>query len=191
MSTTKRVPLAALSDSPAARFEFLAEFTGFRPQDWTLIADSIGVVGPVLPSILDALYDHLLSFDDTRKIFLGARGEIDPHYMAERKEHLTTWVLRIADGGTNPAELAEYLSQVGRRHTGVAGEPGREVPPRYLVALTSFIQTALLSTLWAELPNDGAKAVRMGLAWNKLLMIQLELFLKAAAPKWPTWDEKA
>lgn len=188
----KHIDVTAIRSQPEKRFEFLAEFVGFREDDWDAIEESLAVLGPRLPAILDALYDHLLSYDDTRRIFLGAHGEIDPAYMAIRKEHLSEWVLQTAAGRQGKrAAFASYLMDVGRRHTGIDGEPGRTVPPRYIVALTSFVQTALLVTLFEALPGETARVRRLGLAWNKMMVIQLEMFLKALVPQWPGWDEGA
>ena len=69
------------------------------------------------------------------------------------------------------------------------GEPGRVVPPRYMVALIATLQTSILGALAAQLPNQQAQVVRLGLAWNKMLIIQLEMFLKTLAPQFPEWDE--
>jgi hypothetical protein len=184
---TKRIDVAAIAKDPGQRFAFLREFTGFGADDWAAIRDSVRVLGPRLPGLLDAIYDHLLSFDDTRRIFLGARGEVDPAYIAIRKEHLTDWVLKTVEG--NEEGFARWLSEIGRRHTGVAGEPNRVVPPRYMVGLTSFVQTALTATILDALADKPAEARRTAIAWNKMMMIQLEIFLKAMAPAWPHWDE--
>lgn len=183
----KTINVKEITVNPGKRMQFLEDFTGFTQDDWSALTDSVDVLGPKLPGLLDALYEHLLSYDDTRRIFMGKRGEIDPEYMAIRKEHLTAWVLKTVGGGDRSA-FAAWLTAVGKAHTGVAGEPDRVVPPRYMVALMSFVQTALWSALFAEV-NDLKKIQRMGLAWNKMLMIQLELFLKQIAPAWPKWDE--
>ena len=53
------------------------------------------------------------------------------------------------------------------------------VPPRYMLALTSFVQTNIWSALFQALPQQPDEVRRMGLAWNKMLVIQLEMFLKA------------
>jgi hypothetical protein len=184
---TKRIDVEAIAKDSAQRFAFLREFVGFGDDDWAAIRESVAVLAPKLPALLDAIYDHLLSFDDTRRIFLGARGEVDPAYIAIRKEHLTDWVLKTVEG--NEAGFGRWLSEIGRRHTGVAGEPNRVVPPRYMVALTSFVQTALTATILEALADQPAAARRTAIAWNKMMMIQLEIFLKAIAPAFPNWDE--
>src|SRR5687767_4376606 len=138
----KTIDTRGIATSAEKRLEFLESFVGFTDDDWKALADSVEVVGPKLPAILDALYEHLLSFDDTKRIFLGGRAEIDPTYIEIRKEHLTNWVLKTVGGGDKKS-FANYIMATGRYHTGVEGDPGRTVPPRYMVALTSFVQTAL------------------------------------------------
>ena len=89
--------------------------------------DALEALNSQAPALARRLCDAgLLSFDDTRRIFLGDKGELDPNYVALRKEHLTQWILRTA-GITSGGQLASYLMEVGRRHTGVAGEPSAAV----------------------------------------------------------------
>lgn len=176
---------------PSKRMRFMMEFVGFTDADQRALLDSVPVLGPVLPGLLDAIYNHLLGREDTKKIFLGPRGEVDPSYIALRKEHLTQWVLRTAGVSGDPASFPAYIQETGRRHTGVAGEPSRVVPPRYMVGLAAFVQTALWNALFDALPDKPREVQRFGQAWSKMLMVQLEMFLKVMAPQWPGWDESA
>jgi len=179
----KTINVGAVRENPLERLRFLSEFTGFTAEDQKLLAGSVEVLGPALPGLLDALYEFLLGYDDTRRRFLGPQGEVDPAYLQVRKEHLTQWVLSTVTAD-DPKAFADYLTITGRRHTGVAGEPGRIVPPLYMVGLMSFVQTALTASVFKLMPGDPDKALKTALAWNKMLMIQLELFLKAMTPGW-------
>src|SRR5688572_27061558 len=165
----KRIDTVAITKDPQARWRFLEDFVGFTDQDWLSIQESISPLANKLPAILDAVYDHLLSYDDTRRVFLGSRGELDPEYLAIRKEHLTEWLFRTIQGSDNRGDLARYVMEIGRRHTGVAGEPGRVVPPRYMVGLMSLIQSQVISNLFDALPGDPERVRRLVLAWNKML----------------------
>jgi protoglobin len=176
---------------PSARMRFMMEFVGFTDADQRALLDSVPVLGPVLPKLLDAIYNHLLSFEETRSVFLGQRGQVDPDYIALRKEHLTQWVLRTAGVSGDPASLPGYIQETGRRHTGVAGEPNRQVPPRYMVGLAGFVQSAVWNGLFEALPDKPDEVRKLGQAWSKMLMVQLEMFLKVMAPQWPAWDEPA
>ena len=184
----KHIDVDAIREQSSARFAFLTDFCRFGADDWAGLDASLPFLAPVLPDLLDRLYEHLLAYDDTRRIFLGPQGELDPQYIELRKEHMTEWIMtamtiRDAD------KFASYVTRVGRRHRGVAGQPDRAVPPRYMVALMGFLQTEIASALFATMAEDPAGLQRSLLAWNKILMIQLEMFLKATAPGWPSWDE--
>jgi hypothetical protein len=183
----RHIDREAIARDAVARLYFLEEFVGFTRDDWLALGDSAAVLNPRLPAILDDFYDHLLAFDDTRRIFEGSDGAVDPHYITVRKEHLTEWLLTLVSG-LDRKQLVAYWTKVARHH-GPDGSPERRVPPRYLVGLTSYIQTRMWRELFDALGDRPAEVRRLGLAWNKLLIIQLELFLKLLAPEWPRWDE--
>lgn len=184
----KPIDVAAIRAEPVARFMFLAEFCRFGDDDWEALDESLPFLAPELPELLDRLYSHLLAYDDTRRLFLGARGELDPSYIELRKEHMTEWIM-ASMSLRDPEEFASYVMRVGRRHRGASGQRERAVPPRYMVALMSFIQTEVTTVLFATMSDDVHRLQRAVLAWNKILLIQLEMFLKALAPSWPEWDE--
>jgi hypothetical protein len=186
----KRIDTDAISTRPEDRLRFLEDFVGFTDDDWTALRASTEVLVPRMPALVDALYEHVLAYDDTRRIFVGVGGTIDPLYVDVRKQHLVSWVrATVAAGPDTRYEFANYLNVIGRRHTGLAGDPRRVVPPRYMVALVSYVQTTLTTTFFEALADDPERALRFATAWNKMLMIQLEMFLKNIAPQWPQWDE--
>ena len=185
----KHIDVDAIRDQPVARFSFLAEFCHFEEDDWNVLDESLPFLAPEMPDLLDRLYDHLLDHDDTRRIFLGAKGELDPAYIELRKEHMTEWIM-AALTMRDPKEFANYVTRVGRRHRGVSGQSNRAVPPRYMVAFMSFIQSEITRVLFAFMADDLPRLQRAILAWNRILIIQLEMFLKAIAPQWPQWDEE-
>jgi hypothetical protein len=185
----KRIDTDAISSRPEDRLRFLEEFTGFTEGDWQAIKESAGLLAPRLEALVEAVYDHLLAFDDTRRIFARA-GSIDPDVLAARKRHLIGWVCMTAAAGPDTRrDFANYLNIVGRRHTAIEGDAGHAVPPRYLVGMTSYIQSALTVALFEVLPDEPERALRYAVAWNKMVMMQLEMFLKNVAPQWPRWDE--
>ena len=62
------------------------------------------------------------------------------------------------------------------------------VPSRYMVASMSFIQTAVAGILKEEL-DDQEMALRASIAWNKLLMVQLDMLLAGYVTETPTEPE--
>ncbi len=181
----KQIDTEAISSRPEDRLRFLEDFVGFTDDDWAALRASTDVLVPKLPALLDTLYEHLLGFDDTRRIFARGDGEVDPLYLSLRKQHLVGWVRATVNAGPDTRrEFANYLNVIGRRHTSLAGDPATVVPPRYLIGLVSVLQTAVTTALHEALPFEPERALRFCLAWNKMLMIQLEMFLKNAAPQW-------
>ena len=45
------------------------EISGFGPEDAGHVQRSADYLGPLVPAVLDALYDHLLSLPETRDCF--------------------------------------------------------------------------------------------------------------------------
>ena len=62
------------------------------------------------------------------------------------------------------------------------------VPSRYMVASMSFIQTAVAEILRKELDDQGL-AMRASVAWNKMLMVQLDILLAGYVTETPNEPE--
>jgi hypothetical protein len=184
----KTIDVAGMKTDPAARLAIVEELVGFDANDRAALRDSVAVLGPVLPQLLDAVYDHLLAFDDTKKFFLGTTGEVDAQYLAIRKEHLTTWVLGVTVDRRPDPEYAAWMHAIAEHHAG-RGPRSRRVPPRWLVTLTGWLQGRITEALFAADLADPNDLRRYVLAWNKLLVVQLEMFLHVVVPSFPGWDE--
>lgn len=78
---------ASLNNLPE-RIEYLKHFIGFGSDDIAALHAAKPVVAPLLPTILDAVYSKLFSFDVTRAAFLprntGYTGQV-----AQSLEELT------------------------------------------------------------------------------------------------------
>ena len=57
-------------------------------------------------------------------------------------------------------------------------------PARFMTGTISFIQTQIASTL-AEEMDDKAAAMRTAIAWNKMLMLQLDVLLAGYVSETP------
>lgn len=58
-----------------------------------------------------------------------------------------------------------------------------------MVALTGWLQTQITTALFDANVADHEDLGRYVVAWNKFLMVQLEMFLQVIAPAFPGWDE--
>ena len=59
------------------------------------------------------------------------------------------------------------------------------IPSRFMVGTISFVQTALADVLRQELA-DPEEALRAATAWNKMLMVQLDILLAGYLTETPT-----
>ena len=52
------------------RYEYLARFMGFGPEDAALIQASAPMLGPLIPLLVEKTYERLLSYDATARHFV-------------------------------------------------------------------------------------------------------------------------
>ena len=69
-----------------------------------------------------------------------------------------------------------YLLGVALSHSHRDHRPGGAIPPQFMVGAMSLTQTALTDVLAAELA-DAREALRAATAWNKLLLVHLNVLL--------------
>ncbi len=178
-----------LESDLAYRFQYVAEFMGFDAQDIEAIHGAAAHLAPVVPALVDAVYDKLFSYDCTKRHFVprqsGYEGDVPSdieglslsHEMIQfRKQHLGRYLVTLV---TKPydGKMLSYLDTVGKIHTPKAGSKDLNVPLVQMNALMGFVSDALVATIEAlNLPIDvERKATR---AFNKLLWIQNDLITR-------------
>lgn len=185
----KRIDEARLESDLAYRFGYLAEFIGFGPDDVAAVHGAAGHLAPLVPALVDAVYDKLFSYDATKRHFVprqsGYQGDLpegvdslaQDHAMIEfRKQHLgrylTALVTRPYDG-----KMVNYLDRVGKIHTPKAGSADLDVPLVQMNALMGFVADALTATIQGLglAPETERQAVR---SFNKLLWLQNDLITR-------------
>lgn len=182
----KHIDEARLENDLAYRFEYVAEFMGFGQQDIDVIHGAAALLAPVVPVLVDAVYDKLSTYDCTWRHFVprqeGYEGELptsveelkmDHPQIAFRKHHLGRYLERLV---TVPydAKMVMYLDAVGKMHTPKAGSAHLNVPLVQMNALMGFVADAINATIMGfDIPDDAkASAIR---AFSKLLWIQNDL----------------
>lgn len=171
------------------RFGYVAGFVGFGPDDVAAVHGAAPLLAPLVPGLVDAVYDKLHSQDATWRHFVprqhGYAGDVptdvaslamDHPQIAFRKQHLGRYLVTLV---TKPydGKMAEYLDMVGKIHTPKAGSAELDVPLVQMNALMGFVADAITATiLGLNLPRETeVKTLR---AFGKLLWIQNDLITR-------------
>jgi hypothetical protein len=182
----KHIDESRLESDLGYRFEYLCEFIGFTSADIDTVLGSNPLLAPLVPGLVDAVYDKLFGYDATKRHFVprqsGYAGPVPDsietlamdHEMIEfRKAHLGRYLARLVTGPYD-ASMVQYLDFVGSMHTKGVGSQDLDVPLVQMNALMGFVADAVNATILGfDLPEDAkGKAIR---AFSKLLWIQNDL----------------
>ncbi|MEQ8211733.1 MAG: protoglobin family protein [Lacipirellulaceae bacterium] len=168
------------------RFEYLAGFIGFGEDDISALHGAAQALAPLVPGLVDAVYDKLFQQDATWRHFVprqhGFEGEtassvenlaMDAATIEFRKQHLGRYLVNLV---TKPYDgsMVEYLDRVGAMHTPGQGSTKINVPLVQMNALMGFVADALNATILG-LNLDRDTEVKTLRAVSKLLWLQNDL----------------
>jgi hypothetical protein len=171
------------------RFGYVSEFMGLGADDVAAIHGAATHLAPLVPGLVDAVYDKLHTYDATWRHFVprqeGYAGALpkdveslgmDHEQIKFRKEHLARYLVTLV---TKPydGKMLEYLDMVGKIHTAKAGSKAISIPLVQMNALMGFVADAFIATiLGLGLPRDAeVKTLR---AFTKLLWVQNDLITR-------------
>ena len=185
----KNIDEQKLESDLGYRFGYVTEFIGFGEDDIAAIHGSAAHLAPIVPQLVDAVYEKLFLYDATRRHFVprqsGYEGDVPEnietlqmdHEMIEfRKQHLGRYLERLV---TKPYDgnMLNYLDQVGKMHTPKAGSKELDVPLVQMNALMGFVSDALIDTI-LSLDLDTENSNQTVRAFNKLLWLQNDLITR-------------
>ncbi len=160
-------------------FQYIAQFVEFGDADAETIKQTKPIIEKHLPELVSKFYSHLLRHPPTRKFFLKHDGSLDEAYIELRMRHLTSFWLHAASGVYDDG-FASYADYVGRAHTAHGADPRIYVAERYVIGQVGFMQHAISQAISQELHQvDQAFEIRAIEAWDKLMMVILEMFSRA------------
>jgi hypothetical protein len=175
-----------LESDLGCRFRYLSEFIGFGDEDVAAIHGAAPAIAPLVPMLVNAVYDKLHAYDATWRHFLprqsGYEGAVparledvtlDHEMIRYRKEHLARYLAALV---TRPYDekMVAYLDRVGKIHTPKAGSAELDVPLVQMNALLGFVSDALTNTI-LSLGLERGLEVQTLRAFNKLLWLQNDL----------------
>ena len=177
--------MAHIVDWPA-RLEQLAAFMGLDQDGLDLIKSTSDVVLKHADDLTALVYDNFLKYPETRRFFLAEDGEVDEVRLSRRKHSLGRWLRGSIDFKIDEDYPIRVLA-TGIVHSHPPSHRAHlgSIPSRFMVASMSFVQTALADVLREEI-DDVDQALRASIAWNKMLMLQLDILLAGYVNETPT-----
>ena len=185
----KTIDEARLETDLDYRVDYLTEFIGFGDADIEAVHGAADALAPLVPKIVDAIYDKLFMYDATKRHFVPKQAyyegevpadieslELDHPMIAFRKEHLGRYLVTLV---TKPYDhkMAIYLDTVGKMHTPLAGSESINVPLVQMNSLMGFVADALSNVILSLGLNRDVEIATLR-AFNKLLWIQNDLITK-------------
>lgn len=167
-------------DDVGRYLRYMAEFIGFSAAEADAVRRTKPLVAARLPDIVADFYQHLLRYPPTRAFFLKSDGSLDEPYLELRMQHQINFWLRTADAILDD-DYARYVDFAGRAHTARGADPAIYIPERYVIGMVGFVQHAVSRALARELKGEDERELLdlASEAWNKLLMVILELLARA------------
>jgi hypothetical protein len=153
----------------------LMEFVGLSAADVAMIRQTAPLVLQHEDAITTALYEHFLQFPATARFFLKEDGSPDTQRLERRKHSLGRWLRETAEVAMTH-DFVYYLLTVSLAHSHRSYGPGGKIPPQFMVGAMSLAQTAL-ARIFQDDVTDLSQALAASVAWNKLLLLQLNVLL--------------
>ncbi|KAI9351423.1 Protoglobin-domain-containing protein [Obelidium mucronatum] len=191
--TIRQVDRERLYTDLQYRFEYVSEFIGFDETDIAAVKGAAPLITPLVPVIIDAVYDHLFSFDITKEIFLqrnyGFHGSLpksldgltpESDQIKFRKDFLGKYLVKLVTAEYD-AKFVAYLDRVGRIHTSTPDKKSRvNVEYVHINGLFGWLHGFIAETV-DSLPelqgaDMAAKRAKVLGAFSKLLWIQNDFF---------------
>jgi hypothetical protein len=168
------------------RLKEMADFVGLGEEDLAVIKETSSVILDNADDLTADVYDNFLKFPESRKFFLNEKGEVDDVRLDRRKHSLARWLRGSVDFKIDEDYPIRVLATgVVHSHPPVHRAHLGSIPSRFMIGTMSFTQTALADLLHREIEDQGL-AARASAAWNKLMMLQLDILLAGYLSETPT-----
>jgi len=183
----------------SSRISYLSAFLDLTPSDGEALLAAKPLVAPLIPTILDAVYRKLLSFDITAKAFVPKNtdyeGELvknvqeltlDHPQIALRKDFLKNYLVKLVSTTdlTPTSPFWVYLNNVGIMHTGQPGFKHRVKRPELRVeyihmgALLGYVVDIVVGAVMSMDVIDNDMKCKVIRALNKVVWIQNDLMAR-------------
>ena len=176
-----------LVDWPA-RMKEVAAFVGLSQNELDIIESTRELVLSKGEEITAEVYDHFLRFQETRRFFLNEEKVVDDDRLERRKHSLLRWLRGSLDFKIDEDYPVRLLA-TGIVHSHPPSHRAHmgSVPSRFMIGSMSYVQTLLAGIFHSEI-EDREEAHRASVAWNKMLMVQLDILQAGYINETPTTE---
>ncbi|MBI3330275.1 MAG: protoglobin family protein [Nitrospinae bacterium] len=160
-----------------ARFAEMVDFVGLSEEDRQLIKASAPLILAHADRLNDVVYDHLLQYPQARKFFVTDDDKPDIKRIEANKHTMMSWLMATVSAPLNEG-FVRFLVAISQMHRNIPIHRPHlgPVAPRYIIGIVAYYQTAIADLLHQNMA-DTAQVLRTSIAWNKWLMVGLELLL--------------
>ena len=160
-----------------SRFQEMINFVGLTKAEQQLVKDSSPLVMKHAKHLIDVIYEQFLDYPKARQFFVTSDNYPDMKRIEDNKQTVLSWFRATATVPTTEG-FVRYLAGVSQMHLNTPiHRPGLDpVAPRYIIGSISYYQSAIAALLHRDM-SDPDLAMRTSIAWNKWLMVGLELQL--------------
>ena len=166
----------------------LARFVQFGETDAAAVRRTAPLVLKHEAALTAAVYEHFLAWPPSARFFLRPDGTPDAERLDRRKHSLGRWLRQTAEASLE-SDFFYGILGVGLAHSHRPHGPGGVVPPELVVGAMSLTQSALAGIFAEELP-DPRDALAASVAWNKLLLVHLNVLLIGYLMPWRETDSR-
>src|SRR5262245_3851055 len=128
----------------SARFAEMIDLVGLSDEDRQLIKTSSPLIMAHARRLNDSVYDQLLQHPQSRKFFVTNDDKPDAKRIEDNKQTMITWLRATATAPLNEG-FVRYLVATSQMHrnTPIHRPALSPVPPRYIIGVIAYYQTAI------------------------------------------------
>ena len=177
--------MSQLVDWPA-RMREVAAFVGLGQKELDIIESTRELILSKGEEITGDVYDHFLQFQETRRFFLNEDDAVDDDRLERRKHSLLRWLRGSLDFKLDEDYPVRVLA-TGIVHSHPPSHRAHmgSIPSRFMIGSMSFLQTILADIFQSEI-EDREEAHQASVAWNKMLIVQLDIIHSGYMNETPT-----
>lgn len=186
---TEHIDKERLNTDIRYRFNYVSKFLHFTEDDIAILNRFSKISGPFIESVVDTVYENLLVYDVTKYHFLKSTHDFQGAMMTDptevtlkseqiqfRVRSMRKYLNRVLRQPVWNDAFLEYLSNVGKSHTKMAGTQSIDVEYLHINALFGFLEHTFINAVLNNQELEATVKRETLFALSKVFWIQNDLF---------------